>query len=325
MGCDSFFRKYPFSSSPDVIRFCRHYIMISYTIYSILLFTFKCSSTNALLELQLHYRMKENEAVGHFVKYVPSDAISGSSGNSGGSDSGSSSSSSNSLSSSSGFQPDLHNYEYRLGSDNEYFSLDLQSGVLRNKVSLDLEQFCASPFSDPSCTLSGTFLFQLAVNVWRENKFVAVIQISITLEDINDNDPMWREGNVTTIRLKEVITRAGFIINLPKAVDSDVSSKFHNITYAVEMFSEYFQFLVVNDNMPCLKLLRDLDYEDRSIHNVTLKAWNPMYPLSSARLLVLILVIDVNDNQPFFSAAGDECLVPENTAIGSIIYTVSLK
>jgi len=159
--------------------------------------------------------------------------------------------------------------------------------------------------------------------------FLCIVQVFITILDINDNDPVF-PANVT--RQIDIVESApiGSRFPLPAAVDRD-SPRFNIQRYAFTGVTSRpeMAFELRNDRNPDgtidvrLVLVRSLDRESRPEYHFTLVAYDGGVPTPrSATCDVTVVVLDVNDNRPTFERNHYEASVVENAQIGTSVLRV---
>ncbi|VDN32090.1 unnamed protein product [Dibothriocephalus latus] len=226
--------------------------------------------------------------------------------------------------------------KFRLRERSDLFELDETSSALETKTDIDFEELCSVHCLAGSLELWLT----LVVNVWLERKLVAVISVHIKVEDTDDNMVMFPAdiSRPFELRLKEVIYTKGKTIELPKAIDMDVSPKFSLISYRLDFSPrqwnslKMFGLTITNDSRPFLVLKEDLDYEDTNEYAFSLVAWNPELQSAqmdiskasqAATLPIIVKVININDMEPSFTQSLYKVEVYEDTPVGTVILEVS--
>ncbi|VDP97361.1 unnamed protein product [Trichobilharzia regenti] len=226
---------------------------------------------------------------------------------------------------------------YRLREPSNYFDLNETTSILFTKKLIDLEELC------PRYCKENTFHAQLNihVNIWANYQLICVVNAEITVTDIDDNLPTFPStvSRPYTLRLKEVIYRAGKHVELPKAIDKDIQPNHAEIAYRLDSHPEdrfnsleAFRLVVRNDSRLVLVLQKDLDYESVKEYRFYLVCSSPYInaehnsDLSTTedRLETIIEVLNINDIEPTFSQAVYEVKVEENVPVNSTVYEVSV-
>uniref|UniRef100_A0A4X1VE83 Cadherin domain-containing protein n=1 Tax=Sus scrofa TaxID=9823 RepID=A0A4X1VE83_PIG len=191
------------------------------------------------------------------------------------------------------------------------FQLNHQTGDLLLHEKLDREELCGP--AEP-CVLHFQILLQNPLQF---------ITNELQVTDINDHSPAFYENEMQLKILES--TPPGTIIPLGNAEDLDVgrnslqnytitpNSHFHVLTRSRRDGKKY----------PELVLDKALDREEQSELSLKLTALDGGTPPRSGTVQIHILVLDINDNAPEFTQSLYEVQVLENSAINSVIVTVS--
>ncbi|XP_034816544.1 protocadherin gamma-A2 isoform X12 [Pan paniscus] len=192
---------------------------------------------------------------------------------------------------------------------NDHFSLDVRSGADGNKYpelvlerALDREEeavhhlvLVASDGGDP--VLSGTS------------------RICVKVLDANDNAPVFTQPEYR-ISIPEN-TPVGTRILTVTATDAD-EGYYAQVVYFLEKSpgetSEVFELKSTSGE---LTIIKDLDYEDATFHEIDIEAQDGPGLLTRAK--VIVTVLDVNDNAPEFYMTSATSSVSEDSLPGTII------
>lgn len=270
------------------------------------------------LQFQIHHTMVENEPIGYRIGYLDDNLIQQQSVNF------------SRLCNKHGIHG-CKELKFRLREPSSLFDLEESSAMLMTKSIIDFEQICSG------CNTESTNLV-LVVNVWQEKKLAAVIHVTIKIQDIDDNQVEFPSdiSRPYVLRMKEVIYTKGKTIELPRAVDRDISPKFSLISYRLDFSQQQWDSMrivdlqVTNDSRPLLVLKKDLDYEEGQEYHFSLIARNPNArsghnpeTAGEAVLPILIKVLNINDMEPTFQNSFYKVEVVEDTAVGTVIIEVS--
>jgi len=159
-----------------------------------------------------------------------------------------------------------------------------------------------------------------------------VLQVTLTIVDINDHDPVFQSNTPTVIEIIES-AQTGSRFPLPAAIDAD-SSRYGIQRYAFASDSSApeteIPFELQAEAKPDgssdvkLVLVDTLDRESRADYHLTVVAYDGGEEPAkrSASIEVHVIVLDVNDNRPTYEHDYYEAVVPENVPTGSIILRV---
>jgi hypothetical protein len=151
-------------------------------------------------------------------------------------------------------------------------------------------------------------------------------RVIITVIDVNDNRPSFVTPNMTVV--VDENENIGTLYPIQKAFDPDHGSN-GSVTYSITQSGNDSVFSVLagvrdgiqDGSVVQLKLLRQLDREEKDRYSVTLIATdNGSIPLNSS-MEITIIVRDVNDNPPLFFQLTYNATVKENIPAGSSIIT----
>ncbi|KAJ7326875.1 hypothetical protein JRQ81_016634 [Phrynocephalus forsythii] len=188
------------------------------------------------------------------------------------------------------------------------FSLDPLSGVLSTRAGLDREREAA---------------WQLRVLAWDlgEPPLSAACLVSITVEDANDNEPVFQQAFYNASVAEHA--RPGHCFLQVKATDKD-SGHFGHIEYSLydgfhnHEKSKAFQ---VDLSSGCIWVSQDIDREeDPSTYDLLVKATDGGG--LSAQAFVRIQIEDINDNHPVFHPVTYMTSISSHTQPGTEIINV---
>ncbi|KAJ8921829.1 hypothetical protein NQ315_008461 [Exocentrus adspersus] len=141
----------------------------------------------------------------------------------------------------------------------------------------------------------------------------------ITIGDVNDSPPMflppWTiENPIYYLELKEE-QPVGTIVATYKAIDddSDIAG------YTIIPQSEHFQ---INNGTGIVQIKKLIDYEKTKELNFSVVAFDSGVPQLNATAIVLVKVVNLNDNDPVFSAKEYNATIDENSPNGSFVVAV---
>uniref|UniRef100_A0A8B9CL01 Protocadherin gamma-C3 n=1 Tax=Anser brachyrhynchus TaxID=132585 RepID=A0A8B9CL01_9AVES len=193
----------------------------------------------------------------------------------------------------------------------QYFRLNLNTGVLTVKETLDREVIC--PQSD-ICTLFFKIFFENPVQL---------IRGEMEVRDVNDNSPVFPEKEMVLEILETASPGSRF--PLETAQDRDVGS---NGLQNYSLGSNPHFSLALGTGKDGAKyaelvLQRQLDREQQREVNLLLSATDGGSPPRSGTAQVRIVVLDANDNIPVFSREVYEVRVAENSPPEQLVVRVT--
>ncbi|KAM7412809.1 hypothetical protein PAMA_020270 [Pampus argenteus] len=145
-------------------------------------------------------------------------------------------------------------------------------------------------------------------------------QTEITFEITGRNtfSPSFRETDVTFSVPEDL--PVGSVIGKIQAEDGDYGPN-GAVMYCIMAENQYLPFSV-GEASGLLTLIRELDFEKEGIYHLQIKATDGGWVSKTGVLNVTVIVMDVNDNPPVFSASEYIISVPENSEIGTVVLNV---
>ncbi|XP_075902421.1 protocadherin beta-15-like [Nelusetta ayraudi] len=192
-----------------------------------------------------------------------------------------------------------------------YCSLNLNTGDLVVQDRIDREGLCGKK---ASCVLKQELVLENPLELHR---------ISLSIQDINDNSPQFKEGS-QKFEISESADKGSRFL-LDEALDADIGE--NGIRgYNIEQ-NDHFK-LNVNSNSGGRKycelvLERELDREDKNEMMLLLTAVDGGSPQRSGTVVIHVTVLDANDNVPVFSQSVYKASLPENSPQDTLVITVS--
>ncbi|XP_038652254.1 protocadherin beta-8-like isoform X19 [Scyliorhinus canicula] len=174
------------------------------------------------------------------------------------------------------------------GPRKQYVDINLDSGILFVKETIDREEICGPSLS---CVISLDCLLENPLKLH---------QISVEILDVNDNAPRFPKRQFR-LEISELST-PGTRFPLESAHDPDIGT---NSLQTYELLpNDYFildvQMRSGKAKLPVLVLQSSLDREAESSHKLTLIAKDGGVPVRSGTAQVSVMVKDANDNAPVF-------------------------
>uniref|UniRef100_A0A3B3TF36 Protocadherin Fat 4 n=1 Tax=Paramormyrops kingsleyae TaxID=1676925 RepID=A0A3B3TF36_9TELE len=197
-------------------------------------------------------------------------------------------------------------YSITSGDPRASFHID-ETGVLKTRRSLDRET-------------QSFYNLEVRVHDLAEppmTRFTSTAQVSIILLDVNDCTPSFTSQK--TVYVKEN-TPVDTVVFTAQATDCD-SGRNSYVEYSLgHTFRNKFS---VGGNDGHIRLIGELDREERSNYVVSIVARDKGEPPRSSEMDVTIVVLDVNDNTPIFSQAVYNIEIEESILLGTDVLQVS--
>ncbi|OXB51995.1 hypothetical protein ASZ78_014198, partial [Callipepla squamata] len=183
------------------------------------------------------------------------------------------------------------------------FSLEHNTGVIRLLRNLDFEEVDS---------------YELVVQARDIGELFDTAKVSISVTDVNDNAPQLTVSSM----LSEISEDAapGTVVALVHVQDRDSGgngevrcSLDEGVPFRLERaLDDYYSVVTA----------RELDREQASEYNVTVRAADGGSPALRSSAVLALRVLDVNDNAPVFAEARYSARLPENNAEGALVLTV---
>ncbi|XP_026095426.1 protocadherin gamma-A11-like isoform X6 [Carassius auratus] len=193
----------------------------------------------------------------------------------------------------------------------EYIGLNVDKGTLVVKERIDREELCAqvSP-----CSLHFQIILENPMELHR---------IDVEILDINDHAPVFTRKEIN-FQISELAV-PGARFSLDSAHDPDVG--LNTLQKYTLMPTDYFSLKEKSrsDGTKYVEMVLQspLDRERDEELRLTLTAFDGGNPQKSGTVKISVTVIDANDNTPAFSQSVYRVSLAENTAIGTVVLTVS--
>jgi protocadherin Fat 4 len=147
---------------------------------------------------------------------------------------------------------------------------------------------------------------------------VGFASVTITLVDINDNPPVFEKLSYT-VNVLENATVGSFVVGVNATdVDDGVNGE---LTY--DILAGDTAIFAIHRDFGTVTLLRSLDRESTSTYTLTIRCSDDGAPKRSAKTVVKVVVLDVNDNSPVFSMPSYSTSILETVSNGSILLVVA--
>ncbi|XP_052342975.1 protocadherin gamma-A11-like [Oncorhynchus keta] len=197
------------------------------------------------------------------------------------------------------------------GNSKRYCDINLSTGELIVAERIDREGLCGQK---ASCVLKQELVLENPLELHR---------ISLHGQDINDNSPQFTE-DLIQFEIGESADK-GARFSLDEAHDADIGQNMVQ-SYTLEINENF----ILNVNTKTggrkyaeLVLDKELDREQQHELKLLLTAVDGGSPQRSGAVLIHVTVLDANDNAPVFNQAVYKASLPENSALDTVVVTVS--
>lgn len=186
------------------------------------------------------------------------------------------------------------------GSGSNFFSVNTFSGAVHVGRPLNYEW-------DQDYTVTLTVL-----DSWGQGALSSTVTLTVSVIDANDNVPLC-DPPFYTLEVEE-----NFVGSLETIDCYDLDSVSTNISYTISSGNIYSQF-TVDPNTGELMVSSPLDSENTTLYVIFVNVTDGNY---ISDIKIYVTVKDMNEHEPVFTVANYSLTVPEETAVGSSIYTV---
>ncbi|KAM4677968.1 protocadherin Fat 2 [Discoglossus pictus] len=201
---------------------------------------------------------------------------------------------------------------YSLLTPTDKFTIDSVSGELTVKGRLDRELI-------PRYNLK----IEARDQPNRDRQLFSVTDVVVTLEDANDNAP-YCTPLTANVKIPEDLP-IGSVVYFVEALDPDIGP---NGEVSYSLISDELGIFRVEKSTGALILEKELDFERKSIYNLTVRARDAGHPFSHSSVChVEIEVLDVNENlqPPQFQTFAFYEKVQENSPPGTPVLSITAK
>lgn len=202
-------------------------------------------------------------------------------------------------------------YAFVSGNDNQWFDIDINSGLITTKANLDRE-------------VQGTVELKISARDGGPNPKWAHTHLKVTILDENDEKPSFSQEfiNVTLLESKPPNTLVAMIT----AVDHDQGTN-GSVTYSLhpDVKRQHPGVFTLNSLTGKLTINTKLDREVIPHYQIGVIAKDQGIPPQSSTATVFLTVQDVNDNSPEFYPQSYFVLAPENHPVGTSLVQVTAR
>ncbi|XP_075972507.1 FAT atypical cadherin kugelei isoform X2 [Anticarsia gemmatalis] len=188
------------------------------------------------------------------------------------------------------------------------FCVDRTSGVLAVCAALDRERRA---------------LYELTLRATDGGGLHADALVRVAVDDVNDNAPRFALATYSA-RVREDVP-AGTLVAVVDAFDPDLGAG-GRVSYSLPDQGPDDLVFTVDSTSGTLRTAKLLDFEERQVYGVTVRATDGGQPALWAEATVIVEVVDVDENQhaPQFAAHGVlTCSVREDAARATVVLTAA--
>ena len=201
---------------------------------------------------------------------------------------------------------DFNNITYQIDEDDVPFVIDPLNGTIFSNETFDRE------FVDVY-----NFTVQAIDNIIAGTS--SEVNVTVVIFDLNDNVPNFSQDIYTSYWPE--YTSFGTELLVVNATDDDAGINGVFQFYLIP--SNDSTVIAINMSTGQVLLVGNLDREVQDLYTILVQVQDNGIPSLTSTAEIILHVIDVNDNIPFFNQSLYEATVTENIAIGTVLLTVS--
>ncbi|XP_028816554.1 protocadherin alpha-8-like isoform X14 [Denticeps clupeoides] len=206
---------------------------------------------------------------------------------------------------------------YKLGS-NEHFSLELRDSGDEEKIPLLVLK---KPLDREHASQHALFL--TAIDGGTPPKS-GVLNITVTVYDINDNHPVCGR-DVYAVSIAENVA-SGTTITTVNATDADDDLNGEVVySFGRNIKRRVLDVFALNEVTGEITVKGPIDFEENEVYRVTVQASDKGQPPMTTDCRAIINIQDENDNAPEIDITSFSRVVPEDTKAGTVISIISVK
>ncbi|ELW54074.1 Protocadherin alpha-10 [Tupaia chinensis] len=205
---------------------------------------------------------------------------------------------------------------YRL-SPNEYFSLDIPSNDEQLKP---LDLVLKKPLDRE---VASELLLVLRATDGGKPELTGILELHITVLDVNDNAPMFDKA-VYNVKVLENARNGTPVIRL-NASDLDEGSNSHIVySFASDISSNIESSFRIDADSGEIKVNGKIDFEEKKLWKIPIEAVDKGNPPMVGHCTILVEVLDINDNAPELVVTSLSLPVREDAPVGTVIALISV-
>eukprot|EP00079_Xenopus_tropicalis_P034326 XP_017948097.1 PREDICTED: protocadherin alpha-5 [Xenopus tropicalis] len=202
-------------------------------------------------------------------------------------------------------------------SPNEHFALDAQSYTHKSKsIQLVLKKQLDREHMQ---------LYNLTLIAFDggKPKLSGTVQLLVTVQDINDNAPVFDQLIYRASLLENALAET-FVIKV-NATDLDEEEN-SEITYAFNKVVplEVRSLFSIEEKTGIIRVSGEIDFEKENLYEIEVEASDKGQYAMTGHCKVVVNILDVNDNPPEFTVTSLNVPVPEDSPAGTVVAVISV-
>ncbi|KAJ0050377.1 hypothetical protein NL108_018218 [Boleophthalmus pectinirostris] len=193
----------------------------------------------------------------------------------------------------------------------QYVDLNRDKGILVVKERIDREELCKKT---TPCSFSFEVILENPIQLYR---------VTVEVTDVNDNTPAFLKEDIALNIVETAAPGTRFVLETADDPDVGINDIQRYIIKPSGHFKLEMQTQPDGSQFVEMVLETPLDREKNEEHTLILVASDGGAPQRSGTARIHITVLDINDNAPVCSKQVYKAEVQENSAIGTVVTTVS--
>lgn len=193
----------------------------------------------------------------------------------------------------------------------DIFVIDKQNGRLKLEKALDHEMTKWYQFSIMAQIING------------EHEVISSVDVSIQVKDVNDNKPAFEANPYQAFVVENQLAEAKVIQVKAVDVDSGLNGHVSYMLAPTQDPEEIEDLFSVDLDTGWVTTLAELDHEKRNKYNIAVVAYDHGDKVLSSSTIIEVMVMDVNDNPPRFTAEIYKGTASEDDPIGGVVAILS--
>ncbi|KAL7291205.1 hypothetical protein TKK_0015045 [Trichogramma kaykai] len=215
---------------------------------------------------------------------------------------------------------------YTLVTDTADFYIDRSTGVLSVNGKLDRERQDSYELRIRATDRNGGDDSKSEDVDLENSPLYSEALVHVHVDDINDNAPAFAL-NSYTVKVREDVP-IWSVVAIVEATDPDEGLGGTVVySFSEDLDNDGGGFFEIDPLSGTVRTIQKLDFEDRQVHTLTIRASDKGEPALSSETILIVEIVDVNENvfAPVFSDFVVSATIYENQPIGSLVTQVRAK
>ncbi|XP_023314181.1 fat-like cadherin-related tumor suppressor homolog isoform X1 [Trichogramma pretiosum] len=215
---------------------------------------------------------------------------------------------------------------YTLVTDTADFYIDRSTGVLSVNGKLDRERQDSYELRIRATDRNGGDDSKSEDVDLENSPLYSEALVHVYVDDVNDNAPAFAL-NSYTVKVREDVP-IWSVVAIVEATDPDEGLGGTIVySFSEDLDNDGGGFFEIDPLSGTVRTIQKLDFEDRQVHTLTIRASDKGEPALSSETILIVEIVDVNENvfAPVFSDFVVSATIYENQPVGSLVTQVRAK